>query len=168
MSWWPLKPNPRDISVLSFLEGLWAGEGTASYTSIKITKFFDEINFELDKPAGVISYMQKTWHNISGKKGDTLHMESGFLRVVNHGIELINSQRNGRLEIMQALVVSPGVQKKLYLVSSKFVNDPRMIKIRRDISIENGIMNYEMKLSTKTNKELTTHYVSVLKKIDNK
>jgi hypothetical protein len=160
------KPN-INIKSLAFLEGRWKGEGTASFPSINTTGYFDEIIFELDEDTQVISYRQKTWYNTDGVKGKTLHMESGYIKINESGAcELSNSQSNGRTEVLNLLVMRPGNVKQLYFVSHLFLNDPRMIKSKRDFTIEHDIMKYEMKMATQKNTEVQTHLVSTLKKIN--
>lgn len=162
---WPLPPSPVDIRVLAFLAGTWQGEGTAIYPTISKTKYFDELVYELDEAAGFISYKQRTWYNINGEKGNTLHFESGFIKISDKGCEMVNAQGNGRTEVMEALFVSGGIYKRLYFMSRFFSNDPRMVSSRRDITVQGNSLKYEMKMATQNTKELQTHLVSTLKKI---
>lgn len=160
------KPN-INIKALAFLVGTWRGEGTASFPSINTTGYFDEIIFELDEDTEVISYIQKTCYKIDGAKGKTLHMESGYIKIKESGAcELSNSQSNGRTEVLNLLMMRPGKVKQLYFVSHLFLNDPRMIKSKRDITVEGDVMKYEMKMATQKNTEVQTHLVSTLYKIN--
>lgn len=118
----------------------------------------------MDESAELIIYRQKTWYNIDDKKGKTLHVESGFLKIVNGTCQLINSQGNGRTEVMNALYFTPGANKRIYFISQHFSNDPRMIQSRRDIIVKDDTLTYELKMSTNKVSDIQTHLFSILKK----
>lgn len=162
---WPLPPSPVNITALSFLVGKWEGEGTAIFPTINKTKYFDEIEYELNEEAGFISYLQKTWYNVNGGKGKSLHTESGFIKISDNKCELINAQGNGRTEVMEALFASAGNYKRIYFVSKVFSNDPRMVKSRRDIIVKDDTLTYELKMATNNVSDIQTHLFSTLKKI---
>lgn len=154
------------LEELIFLEGNWEGSGTARYPSLAEVPYTEILSFEYDSTKDVIFYIQRTKFNLPGKEKDTLHIESGFIKLTDSGaVELSNSQNNGRVEVLTLKELScTSILNKAVFESKLFGNDPRMIRTSREYTVTGKSLLYEMKMATQSNSSLSTHLKAELQK----
>src|SRR5712671_4166428 len=87
--------NPA-LTPVSFLLGIWRGEGEGQYPSIKPFRYREAIRFTHNGKPFLI-YAQRTE---SIETGQPMHAESGYMRLVGEGrIEFVIAQPIGYAEI---------------------------------------------------------------------
>jgi len=156
-----------EFEKLKFLLGKWEGTGEAMYPSITQAGYFETLVFEYDVDKNIILYKQSTKYSGGEKDGTTLHKESGFiLESRTGGIDLSNSQGNGRVEVLKLSEYTEENNAIRIVFSSKcFGNDERMIETERIYEVKGEVLSYEMKMSTTRNYGMRTHLKAELKKL---
>ncbi|MEO8512488.1 MAG: FABP family protein [Ignavibacteria bacterium] len=154
------------LNDLMFLEGKWSGQGVAEYPTINNCEYSEQLIFEYDKSKNVIFYIQRTKFLEATKSADTLHLESGFMKLNDEGsIELSNSQNNGRVEVLTLKEITiDGGETKVLFTSKLFGNDPRMVRTEREYILHGDSLSYVMKMATVNNNSLKTHLKAELKR----
>ncbi|MBS1513632.1 MAG: FABP family protein [Bacteroidetes bacterium] len=145
------------IENLNFLLGSWKGEGHAAYPTIESADYLEELTIEpLDSTT--ITFLQKTWRK---KDNSVLHWESSFiLGKEPDTFTFINSQNNGRTEVMKGTLESP---EKFICDSVYFSNDERPVRTRREYFLEDDALQYKLYLQTQ-NQPFQLHLEAKLKK----
>ena len=155
------------IERLSCLIGSWKGRGIAVFPTIETTEYLEELDFEFIETDPAIFYTQKTWHVINtAEKGAPLHLESGYIICKEQGYyELVNSQNNGRTEVLTGMLsMFSGDTFHLALESKGFSNDDRMIRSGRDIYVDMDVLKYYVNISTKKTPVYQHHLEATLMK----
>lgn len=157
-----------DIDKLKIFIGTWEGSGEASYPSITNARYFELLVFDYDDDKSIITYTQSTKYSGGENEGTTLHKESGFiLKSRTGGIDLSNSQGNGRVEVLKLMEYTEEKNAIRIVFRSKcFGNDERMIETERIYQLKDDSLFYEMKMSTDRNFGMKTHLKAQLKRID--
>lgn len=157
-----------ELEKLKFLLGKWEGTGEATYPSITNANYIEALAFDYDADKNIIFYTQSTKYLGGGKDGSTLHKESGFiLESRTGGIDLSNSQGNGRVEVLKLTGYSEENDSIRAVFSSNcFGNDERMIETERVYVKRRNVLSYEMKMSTTRNYGKKTHLKAELKKTE--
>lgn len=94
MSMHPPEPH-ADLGRLRSLLGSWSGEGEGDYPTIDPFRYRETVTFgHAGKP--FLVYQQRTAHPDSGAP---MHTETGYLRPVEGGVELVLAQPTGLAEI---------------------------------------------------------------------
>ncbi len=156
-----------ELSELELMIGKWHGKGIAELNSVKAADYDEETVYEYGKNKEIIFYVQKTWKTFHGKRIETLHLESGFIRKNESGItQLSNSQGNGRVEVLE-LAKTTKTENSVKLVFNSLMhgNDPRMLATVREFTLGHGKLKYAMKMSTTMNKGLKGHLHAELERI---
>ncbi|MCI0553183.1 MAG: FABP family protein, partial [Anaerolineae bacterium] len=77
------------------------------------------------------------------------HWESGFIRLLPDGqVELLNSQSNGRQERLVGSLEQTATGLILRLESAAILNDPRMSKTSRTITLDGDSLHYTLSMGT--------------------
>lgn len=155
-----------ELKNLKFLLGKWEGTGEAMYPSITHANYIETLVFEYDAGKNIILYTQSTKYLGGEKDGTTLHKESGFiLESRTGGIDLSNSQGNGRVEVLKLSGYTEENDSIRAVFSSNcFGNDERMVETERVYEKRGQVLTYEMKMSTTRNYGMRTHLKAELKK----
>jgi len=149
-----------NIEKLNLLLGLWKGEGSAFFPTIKSVEYKEELEFFRIGKNHVLGYIQKTWYNpFSPGWPMPLHWESGYIKVLNDGtFQLANSQDNGRVEVLAGNIIKNDGVTLLIKFSSKHIgNDDRIVKTSRDLIVEGNTLKYLMKMATQKTPEFQDH-----------
>ena len=156
----------QPIVSLTSLVGTWKGRGLAVYPTIEATEYLEETKFELIEEERVMFFEQRTWHVESDRNGAPLHFESGYIIAKQDGtFELVNSQNNGRTEVMSGIIsMFSGDTFHLALESKSFSNDDRMIRTTRDIYIDDNVLKYYVNMATKITPKFQHHLEATLMK----
>ncbi len=148
------EPARRHIERLAGLIGTWRGEGTARFPTIEGADYREELRFEWNRSEPLLHFEQKTWW----KQDEPLHWESGFVLADDTGAyTLVNSQNNGRVEVLTGALDDAGGRLELRLASAHFGNDPRMRASTRRFVLEGDALRYEVAMTTTRVESLTPH-----------
>ena len=141
------------IDHLRPLIGTWIGTGTAVYPGRETATYDERWTIRADELNTLLQYEQIT--RVAGK---LLSWELGFIRPqVDNTLDLINSQNNGRVEVLKGSVKTTADGLQIVLSSSVFGNDPRMLQSQRDIHLQADELHYGMWIATQSNPEIFQH-----------
>lgn len=127
---------------LSFLVGVWRGEGHGVYPTIDAFDYDEEIVFSATgKP--FLAYAQRSW----AKDGRPLHVETGYWRPGDQGaVEVTIAQPTGFAEVAEGTVVDRVVD-----VSSKMMGRTSTAKevslLRRVIEVKGDVLEYRIDMA---------------------
>lgn len=155
-------------NTLSLLIGKWRGEGKGGFPTIDSFIYQKELIFEPAGTGNVIHFDQRTWHiTPESPRSRPIHFQSGFIRLLeNDERELVNSQNNGRVEVMWGRMIPAGDNElHLFFESTAYNNDPRMIKSTRELRVTNDKLSYIFDMATNNVPEIQRHLEADLKKI---
>lgn len=141
------------------LVGTWFGEGLAEYPTIEAEKYTERLTFVRDKDTRLF-YEQVAWR----ESGELLHHESGFVIDGEKGLQILNSQGSGRVEVMDGTVEQNGEAVVMRFESTMFGNDPRLLAARRIITIEGGQLRYEQFMTIEAHPQDAVHLSATLNK----
>ena len=148
--------------MLKKLIGTWQGEGVASYPTIDTTRYREILTFREFEGKSIIQVEQKTWRIHDDASESLLHWEAGFIRELDNGYEWINAQSNGRTEVLKGTVQIIGDKLELNFGSEGFMNDPRMMKSGRILTMNDDYLNYKLSMSTQMTAEYQMHLEATL------
>jgi len=132
------------------LVGIWEGTGIASYPTIDTTPYREVLTVQQQDDIPRLFYEQKTWRTVDSTE-QILHWETGFIRhLENETYEWINSQNNGRLELMHGVIKDEASVVSLLFKTVTFVNDPRMLAATRHLTISQDALHYQHMMATQT------------------
>ena len=149
------------IDALLPLIGIWSGTGVATYPDRDTAIYREQWALQTDVAQTLLQYEQKTWvaHQL-------LAWEFGFIRPIENGhIDLINTQNNGRTEVLRGQVTTQGEGLSLVLNSVDYGNDDKMLHARRTIQVSGRALHYQVWIATKTHSELFQHLKTQLTKV---
>jgi hypothetical protein len=149
------------IKLLLPLVGTWTGQGLATYPTIDDTEYRERLIFRTDEKESLLQYEQKTWRTATNAQS---HWEFGFLRLLDDGqaIEWTNAQSGGLVEVLAGRIQSDGNGLKLALTSTYFGNDDRMVEAKREITVENDLLRYDVVMATQNTRVSAVHLKATL------
>ncbi|MBZ0204122.1 MAG: FABP family protein [Ignavibacteria bacterium] len=151
---------------LKILIGSWAGRGVASYTTIDTAEYLVDLNVSYNGFNPCLFYEEKSWYIKSGEKDLPLFWESGFfIDKGNSNIEMVNSQRSGRLEALHGRLTEFDNSIHIKLDSDIISNDPVANKSSREFIIKNDLLIYELKMATGKVSQMETHLKAELRRL---
>ena len=132
----PLHP---DVQPLSFLLGVWRGEGKGAYPTIEPFRFGEEIRFDhVGEP--YLVYEQSSWLL---EDGDPLHLERGFLRLRGDRVEIALAHPLGLAEISEGLLEGTTFAVETGAVARTATGSP-VTGVRRRYRVEGDRLTYEL------------------------
>lgn len=155
----------NDQNILHLLVGEWSGTGRGEFPTIEPFEFLETLRFTSDNRP-FLHYEQKTKRRNS-EQADYVpsHWESGFIRLLPDGqVQLTSAQNGGRLEVLTGPLEQTDAGLILRLKSGAFLNDSRMIKDSRTITVEGDTLHYTQSMSTTAVPGLTSHVEATLKR----
>ncbi|XP_016438627.2 peroxynitrite isomerase Rv2717c-like [Nicotiana tabacum] len=137
----PVHPAVKPIS---FLLGIWRGEGEGFFPTISSFNYSEELQFSHSPNKPVIAYSQKTWNL---KSGQPMHSESGYWKPKLDGtIEVVIAQSTGLVEVQKGTYdMKEGVVK---LNSEEVGNASKVKEISRVFKVENCELSYVVEMAT--------------------
>ena len=159
---WEGPPMQRSISEFSSLLGVWVGNGSGVFPTIKSFEFRDEIRFSRRGSEELIHYEQITF-----LKDDTpSHWESGFLKFNSNGfLEISNAQDSGRVEILEENSFRKTDRGfRIELKSKALQNDPRLRETIRIFELVDNTLSYSIAMATQVVTESTPHIRAELRR----
>jgi hypothetical protein len=138
-----LRPSVRPIS---FLLGMWAGEGTGAWPPDGAPFVYgEELTFE-DVGDEFIVYSQRSW---TSSDGSPLHFERGFFRPAGpRHVEVVLAHPLGVVELAEGSV-GDGV---IDVASTHVATTPRgspVTALRRRIEVHDDLLRYELSMATR-------------------
>ena len=129
---------------LSFLHGIWRGQGRGGYPSIEDFTYFEQMTFT-DAGGGLIVYEEKAWDR---ENGESIHSEFGYLRFHDDGsIDLTLAYPFGVSETMEGTLEGQKLTLESVAVSVSAKGEP-VTALRRVIEVEEDGLAYETDMST--------------------
>jgi hypothetical protein len=158
-----MKMNKQDI--LHLLIGEWSGAGRGEFPTIEPFEYLETLQFSADERP-FLHYEQRTRRRSAGQAEYVpSHWESGFIRLLpDGGVEMINAQGGGRLEVLSGSLEQKETGLILHLQSKAFLNDPRMLESSRDITVEGDTLHYTMNMRTTAVPAPAFHVEATLKR----
>lgn len=147
------------LQAVAGLLGIWRGEGSGEYPTIKSFNYTEELTFtDVGKP--FLHYQQRTW----SPTGAPMHTETGFLRVIDsQSIEFILAQPTGQTELAQGTLnlTDAGFSCTLdsQVVNSASAKQVQTTRRELDLSADQLSTNFAM---AAVGVPLTHHLASVL------
>jgi hypothetical protein len=145
----PVHPEMED---LAFLLGIWRGEGTGEYPTIKPFAYREEMVLtHYGKP--YLVYSQRTWNL---EDGSPLHSEIGFLRLCGPSprrLEAVVAHSTGIVEICEGVlqrsetVLTTG---KIELISTSIActsTAKQVTAVGRSIQVEADVLRYRLRMA---------------------
>ena len=146
------------------LPGVWKGTGYAKYPTIDPTAYDETWAFEADPIKPCIHYNQKTlYKNETAQNGETVFWDTGFILMQDDRILLVSSQAGGRQETYSLTDLHNGVYT---FESDSFVNDPRMVRAQRIITLNQDNLEYDLNMETKENGQFENHLKATLHRVN--
>lgn len=154
------------LAALRPLLGLWEGGGQAGFPTIGAYEYVERLHFTTEPDRDAIHFEQRARHRPVGTETyGASHWESGFLRVPAPGVvEWTNAQDNGRLEVARLVLTVEPEGLLLAGDTTHFLNDPRMLKARREIRVQGDTLRYRLEMATTRVDALTVHLTAELRR----
>ncbi|MCB0723806.1 MAG: FABP family protein [Ignavibacteriae bacterium] len=154
------------IPKLTPLLGKWTGKGTAQFPTIDTTGYTEEMVFAKYDYNDVIHYEQKVLHNTDDERdGKLLHWEAGYILFKEGKLFLINSQSNGRVEVMEGEVSTNGNELIAEFRSTLYGNDSKMISSSRRYTLKDDMLEYTLDMATSTAENPGNHLKCTLRRV---
>lgn len=146
-------------NIFKYLAGNWAGKGKAEYPTIEPAEYIEELVINGNDEINIaVSYTQKSWLAIDGKKEKPLSWETGFIVRKTNGIyELANSNKDGRMELFSGNLAIINNLYCLEFFSKNIISDPRLIKTKRKFWFDETKLKYEVYMQTRKVNRLIKH-----------
>jgi hypothetical protein len=142
---------------LSFLIGIWRGEGRGGYPSIEDFTYSEEMTFT-DAGGGLIVYQEKAWDS---ENGESIHSEFGYLRMLEDGsVDLTLAYPFGVSETMEGALEGQKLVLASVSVGVASQGEP-VTALRRVIEVERDGLVYETEMSTPKH-EMSRHLAGQL------
>ena len=136
------------LARLEPLLGRWKGGGSGQYPTIEPFDYDETTEFLWSDDHPLIRFEQKTWIHSTREPS---HWEVGYIRPLRESVvEIASVQVGGRLEALEATVVTEGSALILEATSLALAHDPRVLRTRRRLRIEGDTLEYESWMSTTT------------------
>ena len=152
---------------LTWLKGIWLGEGKASFPTHKAYDYANEMKFRYMENAfeqEPLIHLEEIAWVLKDQERKFKHWETGYFKPDGNGsIQLYLCHNTGRIEITYGsfLVVNP--KERLFKIefnSQSIRNDvgtKTALQSRRELSYEDGMLNYTLEMSTSDVPEMTHH-----------
>ncbi|HEX6386408.1 MAG TPA: heme-binding beta-barrel domain-containing protein, partial [Anaerolineae bacterium] len=143
----------------TLLAGTWTGSGRGYYPTIPSFEYTETLAITYDPARDLIHYEQRTDKRYADQATDgPSHWESGFMRATAPAmIELTNAQSGGRLEVLTGTITQADDYWIIDMESTQIVNDPRVLKTRRRMTVSGATLTYTMDMHTNRVDKLTAH-----------
>ena len=154
-----------DQNILHVFLGEWSGTGRGEFPTIEPFNYIETLRFSTDgRP--LLHYEQKTKRRRNGESDYVpSHWESGFIRLLPDGkIELTCAQNGGRLEKLTGSIEATETGMLLHLKSADILNDIRMLKTSRTITVDGDRLHYIQNMHTNAVDALTFHIEAKLER----
>jgi hypothetical protein len=142
------------------LVGVWRGRGSGSYPDMAPFGYIEETRMDLASGWGMLHVLQKTWLDEGdGVKGKPLHLEAGIVLPKEDGSLVYGcAQDSGRTEVMvgRPTIPSEGIVR-IEWETTAHANDPRLVKLGRQWSVDGNELMYRAYLSTVRTPEYRKH-----------
>lgn len=137
------RPLHPDLESLSFLIGVWRGEGQGGYPTISPFGYRETVTFaHVGKP--FLSYSQRT---VSTDDGRPLHGEAGYLRSPRPGwVEFVVAHPTGVVEIEEGPFSGSSLRLRSRLVAGTG-SAKDVTAIERDFEFEPGVIRYSLRMA---------------------
>lgn len=129
-----------DLAPLAFLAGVWRGEGEGRYPTIAPFRYGEEVTFTAPPGKPFLVYGQTTWDPADSRP---LHTESGYLRPVEGGAELVVAQPTGVVEIHTGRVSGSSIELRTTLVGVS-PTAKRVDSVERNLEVVGEVLRYEL------------------------
>ena len=130
-----------DIAPLEFLVGTWRGRGRGDYPTIDGFDYVEEISFST-MPKPFLAYQQRTKR---ADDGQPLHAETGYVRPVHDGPELVICQPTGIVEAHRGRLEEQQIIWDSHRVAmTPTAESHRVTKVRRELRVEGDELRYEL------------------------
>jgi hypothetical protein len=151
------------LKMKSLFAGKWAGEGLAKFPTIDATSYTEQLEFIPDEYKEAIFFRQKTWYlNDSGKNGQTVFWDTGFIILKDEKILLHSVQVGGRMEMYE--LVQP-VNKTFTFNSTAILNEPKAVRSQRIFTVDGDKFHYEMNMAVHGVRFQNHLFADLIKKI---
>lgn len=148
------------ITPLLPLIGTWGGDGLAVYPPYDDAHYNEVFICRTDDKHSLLQYEQKTYR---AEELSLLAWEFGFIRPNENGtFDMVNTQNNGRVEVLKGRVSEDEGLWTLSLESVMYGNDTKMIHARRLMQIEGDRLRYTMMIASHANPTPFTHLKATL------
>lgn len=146
------------IELLKSLIGEWTGRGRGGYPTIKPFEYIETLRFSADDRP-MVHYEQITKRrNFGMDEYVSSHWENGFIRLLDDGqVQINNTQSGGRVEVLTGSLEQTKNGFVMRLVSTSFLNDPRMLETTRVIEVDGDTLHFKMLMRIKTVSKMTVH-----------
>ncbi len=176
-----MKPSIELIEVLKpllWLNGIWEGEGKASFPTHDDFRYENNMRFRIIKDAfedePIIHFEEMAW-TIEKEEKVFKHWETGYFKPDgNNQIQLYISHNTGRIEITYGKYKKLDKEAKIFeieFVSESIRNDEGTkvaLTSRRELAYSDGILKYTLDMSTTEVTISTPHLRAMLYKVDTK
>ena len=154
------------LEALRLLCGAWHGDGRASFPTVGEHEYRERLRVEADPVRPLLFYEQRAEHRPVGTAEPRgFHWESGFFRVTGPGlVQLSNSQNNGRLEVLDLVLVPHEGGFRLEGAATGQFNDPRMKAAFRRYELRGDTLRYVVEMATDHVATRTQHLAAELRR----
>lgn len=151
-----------DIAPLEFLVGTWRGRGRGDYPTIDGFDYVEEISFST-MPKPFLAYQQRTTR---ADDGQPLHAETGYVRPVQDGPELVISQPTGIVEAHRGRLEEQQIIWDSHRVAmTPTAESHRVTKVRRELRVEGDELRYELHMGA-VGQPLQLHLRATLHRVE--
>jgi hypothetical protein len=155
--------HPDVEAIVSELIGTWTGEGEGRYPTIESFRYREmtEIVERGDHPA--LHFDQRAWKLT--REGEVVsHWETGLLRISSDGSARFHDAQPGRSETMAGTWARDGDGWSIYLTSTGYAGDDRVVGSTRHIRLRPNELDYEMQMETTATRRMSLHLRATLHK----
>jgi hypothetical protein len=145
-------------TMMERLEGTWAGEGRGEYPTIENFTYSEEITLIrlADKP--ILAYTQRT----RSPDGKPLHVETGYYRFGDNGVELVIAQPTGIVEVHEGRVEGNRIAfHQVGLASAPTAVEVE--EVRRTLKVDGDVLSYTLDMAA-VGQPLTFHLEAQLQR----
>ena len=151
---------------MTFLKGIWAGEGRGQFPGVTSFDFRETLVFTR-RDEKTLAYEQRTQKLYDGQtEWLESHWENGFIRIFESGELELTSAQIGRVEVLTGKVETKDDVIRMHFVSQTIINDPRMVSSARTFELEGDMLRYEMEMQTTTVERSTQHLKVALRRVN--
>jgi hypothetical protein len=136
------EPHP-EIAPLSFLLGVWEGEGNGDYPTTEPFRYREELRFE-DVGDTFLLFSQQSW-SLPG--GEPLHFERGVIRTAGPGrVELTLAHPLGVVEVSEGSVDGTSIELTSTAVARTATGSP-VASLDRRYVVRDDALSYEIDMA---------------------
>ena len=128
---------------MSFLLGVWEGEGNGDYPTTEPFHYREELRFE-DVQDAFLLFSQQSW-SLPG--GDPLHFERGVIRTAGPGrVELTLAHPLGVVEVSEGNVEGTSIELTSTAVARTATGSP-VTSLARRYRVRDDVLSYEVDMA---------------------